>query len=88
MENEFVFKSPIGLGDEVYYFLKYDGKPIFKVFLGHVQAVSFTSRGIRIKIREYHEHNKDFAFEKQVFVDAESAKKALDKLRDNHIGGK
>lgn len=74
------FISDIKLGDEVFFIEKYNGKPLGGVSKGHVQAIAFTRAGTRIKIREYHNHNKDFPLDKTVFRDYNAAKKALEEM--------
>ena len=71
------FVSDVKLGGEVFYIPKFNGKPYCGIREGHVQAVSFTKAGKRIKIREYHAHNQDFMLGKTVFLTPESAEVAL-----------
>lgn len=76
------FISGVSLGDEVYYIPKFNGNPCGGVRTGHVQAVSFTKAGKRIKIREYHAHNQDFMIGKTVFLTREAAEQALKEYKD------
>ena len=64
---------PCDIGDTIYYI-----EPTYGI-LGKdkVQMIGITSRGFRIKCRNYHPHNKDFAFGKTVFLTQEEAEKAL-----------
>lgn len=71
------FVSDAALGDDVSYIPKFNGKPYCGVQKGHIQAISFTKSGTRVKIREHHPHNMDFALGKTAFLDQESAEKAL-----------
>ena len=80
--EERCFISGVSLGDEVYYIPKFNGNPCGGVRTGHVQAVSFTKAGKRIKIREYHAHNQDFMIGKTVFLTREAAEQALKEYKD------
>ena len=71
------FISDVKLGGEVFYIPKFNGKPYCGIREGHVQAVSFTKVGKRIKIREYHAHNQDFMLGKAAFLTYEAAEAAL-----------
>ena len=71
------FVSDMKLGGKVFYIPKFNGKPYCGIREGHVQAVSFTKVGKRIKIREYHAHNQDFMLGKTVFLTYEAAEAAL-----------
>ena len=71
------FVSDVKLGGEVFYIPQFNGKPYCGIREGHVQALSFTKAGKRIKIREYHAHNQDFMLGKTVFLTHEAAEAAL-----------
>lgn len=71
------FVSDVRLGGEVFYIPKFNGKPYCGIKTGHVQAVTFTRAGKRVKIREYHAHNQDFMIGKTVFLTPEAAEAAL-----------
>lgn len=71
------FISDVKLGGEVFYIPQFNGKPYCGIQKGHVQAVSFTKAGKRIKIREYHAHNQDFMLGKTVFLTYEATEAAL-----------
>lgn len=72
------FISDVKLGDEVFYIPKYNGKSLAGIKKGHVQAVSFTKAGKRVRLREYREFNKDFMLGKSAFTTREAAEKALE----------
>lgn len=76
------FTSDVKLGGEVFYIPKFNGKPYCGIKSGHVQAVSFTKAGKRVKIREHHAHNQDFMIGKTVFLSREEAEAALEKLEE------
>lgn len=78
------FVSEAALGDDVFYIPTFNGKPYCGVQKGHIQAISFTKAGIRVKIREHHPHNTDFALGKRAFLDQESAKKAVKEIQNEH----
>jgi len=71
------FISDVKLGDEAFYIPKYNGKALSGIRRGHVQAVSFTKAGKRVRLREYHEYNKDFMLGKTAFTTLEAAEEAL-----------
>lgn len=71
------FVSDVKLGGEVFYIPQFNGKSYCGIRKGHVQAVSFTKAGKRIKIREHHAHNQDFMLGKIVFLTYEAAEAAL-----------
>lgn len=73
------FVSDLKLGDTVYYIPKFNNNPYCGIQAGHVQAISFTRAGQRIKIREYHPHNQDFMLGKSAFITYEDAKVVLSK---------
>lgn len=76
------FVSEIELGGEVFYIPKFNGVPYCGVKKGHVQALSFTRAGKRVKIREHHAHNQDFMLGKTVFRTREEAEAALEKTKE------
>lgn len=78
------FVSDATLGDDVFYIPKFNGKPYCGVQKGHIQAISFTKAGTRVKIREHHPHNMDFALGKTAFLDQESAEKAAKEIQNEH----
>lgn len=71
------FVSDVKLGDEVFCIPKYSGKALVGIKKGHVQAVSFTKAGKRVRLREYREYNKDFMLGKTAFTTLKAAEKAL-----------
>ena len=73
------FVSELKLGDTIYYIPKFNNNPYCGIQAGHVQAISFTRAGQRIKIREYHPHNQDFMLGKSAFITYEDAKVVLSK---------
>lgn len=78
------FVSEASLGDDVFYIPTFNGKPYCGVQKGHIQAISFTKAGIRVKIREHHPHNTDFALGKRAFLDQESAEKAVKEIQNEN----
>lgn len=80
------FVSDVKLGDEVFCIPKYSGKALVGIKKGHVQAVSFTKAGKRVRLREYHEYNKDFMLGKTAFTTREAAEEALkgENNNENH----
>lgn len=71
------FISDVKLDDEAFYIPKYNGKALAGIKKGHVQAVSFTKAGKRVRLREYHEYNKDFMLGKTAFTTREAAEEAM-----------
>lgn len=71
------FVSDVKLGDEVFCIPKYSGNALNGIQKGHVQAVSFTRAGKRVRLREYREYNKDFMLGKTAFTTSEAAEEAL-----------
>lgn len=76
------FVSEIELGGEVFFIPKFNGVPYCGVKKGHVQALSFTRAGKRVKIREHHAHNQDFMLGKTVFTTRAAAEAALNKMKE------
>lgn len=72
------FVSDVKLGDEVFCIPKYSGKALVGIKKGHIQAVSFTRAGKRVRLREYREYNKDFMLGKTAFTTQEAAEEALE----------
>ena len=68
---------PCKLRDEVYYIPRFNGKAVGGIQVGHIQMIGFTTAGTRMKIREYHDHNRDFMLGKNVFLTREEAEAAL-----------
>lgn len=72
-----VIVPPCKVGDTVYLVPTYHGKPYCGVVVDKVQMVGITTRGIHIKARYHHDHNKTYMLGKTVFLTREDAEKAL-----------
>lgn len=68
---------PCEIGDTVWLVPKYLGNPLGIIRKDKVQMIGVTSRGIHLKLREYHDHNKMYMLGKTVFLTKEEAEKAL-----------
>ena len=68
---------PCEIGDTVYLVLKYLGNPLGIIREDKVQMIGVTSRGIHLKLRNHHDHNKMYMLGKTVFLTKEEAEKAL-----------
>lgn len=72
-----VIIPPCKVGDTVYLIPTYNGKPYCGVREDKVQMIGITSRGIHIKARNHHDHNKMYMLGKTIFLTREEAEKAL-----------
>ena len=72
-----VIVPPCKVGDDVYLIPTYNGKPYCGVCKDKVQMIGITSRGVHIKAREHHDHNKMYMLGKTVFLTKEEAERAL-----------
>jgi hypothetical protein len=70
---------PCKVGDSVYLLQKYYGTYCFNVVEDKVQMIGVTSRGIHIKARNHHDHNKMYMLGKTVFLTKEEAEQKLRK---------
>ena len=68
---------PCKVGQVVYYYPTFGCNPIGGVREGHCQSVGFSRDNVRIKIREYHAHNVDYALGNGVFLTRAEAEAAL-----------
>lgn len=59
---------PCEIGEDVYFIPHYGGKSYCGVKKGHIQHITITKCGWRVKIREHQPHNMDFALNKNAFV--------------------
>lgn len=75
--NNGVIVPPCKIGDTVYLIPKYNGKPYCGIVQDKVQMIGITSRGIHIKARNHHDHNKMYMLGKTVFLTKEEAEAAL-----------
>ena len=64
---------PCKVGDSVYLLQKYYGTYCFNVVEDKVQMIGVTSRGIHIKARNHHDHNKMYMLGKTIFLTKEEA---------------
>ena len=74
------YEFPCYPGDEVWYFERYNGKPL-AVRRDKVQMVGFTTRSVQIKLRGAHSFNKTFTWNKNVFADKETCLAVYNKLK-------
>ena len=72
------YEFPCYPGDEVWFINRYAGNPLYygKDF---VQMVGFTTRSIRIKLRNHKDFNKTFTWGKNVFATEKEMRKVFDK---------
>ena len=78
-----VIVPPCKVGDMVYLIPTYNGKPYCGITEDKVQMIGVTSRGVHIKARNHHDHNKMYVLGKSVFLTKEEAEKALKEREDN-----
>lgn len=78
------YEFPCYPGDEVYL--------IVEVYGGHryvcsdkVEMVGFTSRSIKIKLRQHKDFNKTYVWGKQVFKTREEAEEAMAKMVEEEV---
>lgn len=76
LENGVVV-SPVKAGQDVYLIPTYNSKPYCGVVSDKVQMIGITTRGIHIKARNHHDHNKMYMLGKSVFLTREEAEQAL-----------
>jgi hypothetical protein len=81
-----VIVPPCKVGDTVYLLKKYYGTYCFNVVEDKVQMIGITSRGIHIKARNHHDHNKMHMLGKTVFLTKEEAEAKL--VTDKNVGSK
>lgn len=72
-----VILPPCKVVDKVYLIPTYNGKAYCGVVEDKVQMIGITSRGVHIKARNHHDHNKMHMLGKTVFLTKEDAEKAL-----------
>ena len=72
-----VIAPPCKVGDVVYLIPMYNGKPYCGVCEDKVQMIGITSRGVHIKARNHHDHNKMYMLGKSIFLTKEEAEQAL-----------
>ena len=75
---------PCSLGDTVYIIPKYNGKPYCGVVEDKIQMIGITSRGVHVKARNHHDHNKMYMLGRHAFLTKVEADRELIKLQ----GGK
>lgn len=73
------YEFPCYPGDEVWYIEMYNGKPLY-VRKDIVQMVGFTTRSIQIKLRNSHNFNKTYTWNKTVFATEQEALNAMSKM--------
>ena len=78
-----VIVPPCKVGDMVYLIPTYNSKPYCGVCEDKVQMIGITSRGIHIKARNHHDHNKMYMLGKTIFLTKEEAEKKLKELNNN-----
>ena len=76
------YEFPCYPGDEVWYIELYNGKPL-TFGKDKVQMVGFTSRSIKIKLRQHKDFNKTYVWGKQVFKTKEEAEEAMFKMKED-----
>lgn len=74
------YEFPCYPGDTVWYIDGYNGRPIW-IRSDKVEMVGFTTRSIRIKLREKNDFGKTFTWGKNVFATREECTEAMDKLK-------
>lgn len=68
---------PCKIGDTVWFIPKYEGKALGMIREDKVQMIGVTTRGIHLKLRGNHDHNKMYMLDKTVFLSREEAEAAL-----------
>lgn len=68
---------PCKLGDSVWFIPKYNGKVLGMILEDKVQMIGVTSKGVHLKLRNNHDHNKMYMLGKTVFLTKEEAEAAL-----------
>ena len=76
-----VIVPPCKVGDIVYLIPTYNGKPYCGIREDKVQMIGITSRGIHIKARNHHDHNKMYMLGKIVFLTKPEAEQKLKEMR-------
>jgi predicted GIY-YIG superfamily endonuclease len=78
-----VIVPPCKVGDTVYLIPTYNGKPYCGITQDKVQMIGITSRGVHIKARNHHDHNKMYMLGKSVFLTKEEAEEKLKECEGN-----
>lgn len=78
-----VILPPCWIGDKVYLIPTYNGKAYCGVVEDKVQMIGITSRGVHIKARNHHDHNKMHMLGKTVFLTKEDAEAKLKECNNN-----
>ena len=79
-----VILPPCKVGDKVYLIPCYNGNPLGIVQEDKVQMIGITSRGVHIKARNHHDHNKMYMLGKTVFLTKEQAEQKLKEMRGDN----
>ena len=66
------------VGDDVYLIPTYGGRPYCGIVKDKIQMIGITSRGIHIKARSHHDHNKTYFIGKSAFLTESDAKNSLE----------
>ena len=74
---------PCKIGDSVYLIPTYQGKPYCGIVEDKVQMIGVTSRGIHIKARNHHDHNKMYMLGKGAFLSRDEAAIALERSKSD-----
>ena len=74
------YEFPCYPGDDVWYFETYNGGKPLSLGKDKVQMVGFTTRSVQIKLRNHHNFNKTFTWNKNVFATFEEADNAYRSL--------
>lgn len=80
-EQGLLLRLPCKVGDTVWIIPKYNGVPLGFVIFDKVQMIGFTSKGIHLKTRNHHEHNKTYILGKTAFLAKEEAEAKLKELK-------
>ena len=74
-------RLPCKAGDTVYLIPTYNGKPYCGIWEDKVQMIGVTSRGVHIKARNHHDHNKMYMLGKSIFLTKAEAEQKLKEMR-------
>ena len=78
-DKSLIIELTCKVGDTVYLIPTYNRKPYCGIVEDKVQMIGITSRGVHIKARNHHDHNKTYMLGKTAFLSRKDAEKALSK---------
>lgn len=75
--NNGVYAFPCNIGDDIYITPKYGGRTLGMLQKDKIQMIGVTSRGIHIKARNNHDHNKMYMLNNGAFLNKADANKYI-----------